>query len=290
MVLFSRKYQKSYGSFFPSWLIYAGILMQAGMRVGATVAASAKAFIIDMLLVNSILASGIITRFAYAFMGNPYGQWPLPMGIMVMHLLISACFFITCMVRGVYSKTAYSPRNALVSGVIASTVFLTVIYFTQVMAFSRIAFAGSAVLSSFALVAWREFFARKKYGTGASVYITGKVIVVGDNDVTRQLIKKVEQDSTARIEGIVWPGNSEIPGQFEGYPVLGELANLKEILKSHSAGLLIVATQEPWYSHFIEALSVLRRRHLSVKWVRPEILSKAGKELPHEIPLEDFTV
>jgi FlaA1/EpsC-like NDP-sugar epimerase len=123
-----------------------------------------------------------------------------------------------------------------------------------------------------------------------SAYVTGRVIVVGDNDTARKLIKNTENDKTAKLIGVIWPGRENPPGQFEGYPILGTLPSLSEILRDNRASLLLVATKEPWYSYFIESLPILRRRHLSVKWVKPELLTQKPETLSADIPLEDFHV
>jgi FlaA1/EpsC-like NDP-sugar epimerase len=258
--------------------------------MGTTLAANLTACFIDLVVVNVVLWAGIVTRFLMASMGNPYQNTQQVFSMIGMHSIMSASFLLTYTIRGVYSKSRYTPGHALVSGLLASTIFIAGIYFTQVMAFSRIAFAFSAFVSSFALVAWREIVGRMQTGAGMFAYATGRVIVIGDGDVARRLIHSIELDRTAHISGIVWPREETTPGQFEGYPVLGSLDSLKQILRIQPANLLLVATAEPWYSHFIEALATLRRHHLSVKWVRPELLLKKAGDLPEKIPLQDFNV
>jgi FlaA1/EpsC-like NDP-sugar epimerase len=207
-----------------------------------------------------------------------------------MHALLSLSFLVTYAVQGIYSRARYTPINALLSGLTASIVFVASIYFTKAMAFSRIAFAFSAFSSSFLLVGWREILPRLQQGFKRLIFATGPVIVVGDGDIARRLIRNTEDDRSARIVGIVWPRAENFPGEFEGYPVLGTIANLKYILGAQRVELLLIATDEAWYSYFIEALGSLRLRHLTVKWVKRDLIQQTPENIPDVIPLQDFTV
>lgn len=287
MVLFSRKYRHSYGSFFPGWLINLGIMLKAAFNIGATVLASFAACFIDLLVVNTILWAAMFLRFRLASMDNPYREVPV---MLAMHAVLSLCFLVTYALQGMYSTVRYTPRRALWAGVLASTIFVAGMYFSQFMAFSRIAFAFSAFAASFALVGWREIFTRFRTGVRRMAAATGRVIVLGEGDIARALIRGYEKDRTAKIAGILWPRHETYPGQFEGYPVLGAIDGLKHVLEITRADLLLVATAEPWYSYFIEALAGRRIGHMKVKWVRPELIREYGANPPDEIPLQDFTI
>jgi GT2 family glycosyltransferase len=289
MILFSRKYSHTYGSFFPRWLIFVGVFLLAGVNIGATLLRSLAACFIDLFIINAVLWAGITIRFATATMPAPYQ--PGHMAVMVgLHLLMSLSFVLTYAVQGVYSRGRYSPGYALTSGLIASTVFVASIYFTKAMAFSRIAFAFSALVTSFALVGWRELLPRLQSRFRRLAFSTDRVIVVGNGHVARHLIRAVEEDRTERIVGIVWPRPDNTPGEFEGYPVLGKMEDIKNILAAQRVELVLVATTEAWYSFFIEALGSLRLRHLTVKWVPHDVLAQKAEDLPGVIPLQDFTV
>ncbi|MBD3393066.1 MAG: glycosyltransferase [Chitinivibrionales bacterium] len=289
MLMFSRKYWHTYGSFFPRWLVLIGIFLQAGVNIGASLLQSLTASFIDLLIVNTVLWVSIAIRFSSVPTTNPYQTGQI-FAMIGMHALMSLSFLLTYAVQGVYSRGRYSPLHALASGLVASTVFVASIYFTKAMAFSRIAFALAAVVSSFALVAWREVLPRLQTRFKRLVFATGPVIVVGANDVARLLIRNTEEDKSARIVGIVWPRTGDFPGEFEGYPVLGSIDKLKSILQAHRIELLLVATTSAWYSYFIEALGSLRLKHLTVKWVRRDLLARKAEHLPEVIPLQDFTV
>jgi hypothetical protein len=289
MILFSRKYRHTYGTFFPGWLVALGIVIQAGVNLAGSLFRTSGAVFIDFLFINTVLWAGLSIRFRLGHITGPYQAGQLST-MLALHLLMTGLFLLTFAYRGVYTRERYSALSALVSGVIASMMFLTVLYFVKRLAFSRIAFAVSALVITLMLPAWREILPRIARGFKRLLYTTGNVIIVGNSAVTSQLIHATELDKTAHISGIVWPGRANMPGQFEGYPVLGSIDTLGSILERQKTNLLLIATAEPWYSHVISALSSARMRHLTIKWVPHELLGEDTTNLPEMVPLRDFSV
>jgi GT2 family glycosyltransferase len=289
MVLFSRKYRDSYGTFFPGWLVGIGIAIQAGINIGATLFTTFIASIIDLVILNVVLWAGISIRFHFSAVASPY-QHGLIWYMVGLHTLLSVIFLTTFAIRGVYSTNRYSSMNALLSGFIASALFLTGVYFIGSMAFSRLAFAFSTLLVSLALPLWRALLPTTMRGFRRLVYSTGRVVIVGNSDVAALLIRNTEEDRTANITGIIWPNGTKHPVEFQGYPVLGGLEHIHTILQNHHAQQLIIATTESWYSHVIEALATTRLRHLTIKWVRNEYLTQPPEQLPEILPLQNFSI
>jgi GT2 family glycosyltransferase len=289
MVLFSRKYRNSYGAFFPGWLIAVGIGVQAGINIATVLASSALACLIDIAIINVCLAAGILIRFANYPFGTPY-QSGLVHAVLAMHGLITVFFVGTYLVRGIYSSERYTPLRALSAGLGASLLFLASFFFFKSMAFSRLAFALTAIVTSFALVGWREIMPPTLARIRQRLYSTGGVVIVGNAPVASLLIKNIEADTTATIRGIVWPTEQGLVSEFEGHPVLGSLREIGPILEHNRADLLLIATEESWYSHVIEALARHRLRNLTIKWVSHELLRQPPQQLPAIIPLQNFSV
>jgi GT2 family glycosyltransferase len=289
MILFSRKYQHSFGAYFPGWLIAIGIGVQAVINIGAVVLKSALACLIDIVIINLVLWAGITIRFYHHPFGSPYtGGVGLVMA--AMHVLISVIFVATYFIQRLYTSERYTPRRALVAGLIASVIFFACVFYIDLMKFSRIAFAAAAIITSLALVGWRELLPRLIRGINRLTYTTGGVIILGNTPVASQLIKNTEEDKTASILGIVWPVEADVPGDFDGYRVLGSLRNIGTILEKNRADLLLIATTESWYSAVIEALATRHLRRLTIKWVPTDQLNQRAEELPPTIPLQDFSV
>jgi GT2 family glycosyltransferase len=288
-VLFSRKYRHTNAVYFPGWLIFIGIAVFSGINLGASLVRSLRAALIDLAFVNILVWISVSLRFLFDLRRSPYesgGLWIM----LVLHVLISACFLASFVGRGVYATGRFSARNTLVSGFVASVMFMAVVYFVPSMAFSRIAFAISAVVTTFALAGWREVAWRITPRLMRFIFATGNVIIVGDGPVAGQLIENMEKDRSARITGIIWPRREKAPGALSGYPVLGLITDTRTVLERQRTDLLLIATAEPWYSFVIEALASPRVNNLTVRWVPHELLTGQLERLPGVIPLQDFRV
>ena len=292
MIIFSKKYRHSYGAFFPGWLITIGAFFLAGLNIVGILLKSFNAIFIDLLVVNIVIWATTSIRFHFTplIKLNPYTGDNIFI-MLSMHILITLCFLLTYTYRGVYSSKRYSTKNTLFSGLIASILFIACVFFIKSMAFSRLAFAGSAIITSLILVAWREVLPRSITQLKRWIYSTGKVMIIGNGPIASALLKDTEQDKTAQICGIIWPQNSEnMPGDFQGYPVLGSMPELSSILKRQKADLLLIATNESWYSSVIEALTFVPHQHLTIRWVSHRLFESLPDTIPNPIPLNDFSV
>ncbi len=291
MIIFSHKYRHLREKFMPGWVIYLGIMIQAGAHIGANLLRSLTACFIDLVVINIVLWAGIMLRFMVGGRGGPYSDSaPMLVGLLVLHLMMSNIYLLSFWYRGVYVRSRYSFTNALGSGLVASVVFMAFVYLVPSLAFSRIAFAASALVITLLLPAWRELLPRIAGGLRHLMYATGNVVIVGNDCVTRRLVENLEADRTARILGVIWPNGTNGGSDFMGYPVLGNMRHMRSVLESHRVDLLLIATTAPWYSHVIEGLASAHVRHLTVRWVPRELLSGSTERLPETIPLHDFSV
>jgi FlaA1/EpsC-like NDP-sugar epimerase len=289
MLIFSRKYRHLREAFLPSWLIFIGIIIQAAVHISVNLFRSLRACFIDVGLINLMLWGSMVLRFELKGLSNPYGVGGGGQMI-VMHLLLSAAFVWSFVYRGVYTQGRYSVRNTLVSGLLASTLFMAGIYMIQSLSFSRIGFGFAALGSTLLLALWRLMVQRMAGSIRRLIVSTGSVVVVGDGLAAQLLIHNIESDPTALIEGVVWPQSRECPGVFEGYPVLGSLEDLSQLLRRRRIDMLLIATTHPWYSQVIEALASSQISKMVVRWVPHEILNCSEQSLPQKIPLHDFSV
>lgn len=206
------------------------------------------------------------------------------------HSLLSLSFLLMFIYNGIYQKRRYSIGNALLSGLLATTIFSACIYFVPQFAVSRIAFATSSVIISFLLVGWRQLTTLPLKRFRQLTFSPDKIIIIGDGDLTAKIIKTIEKSRSGKIAGIVWNNEAVHPGEFAGYPVIGILDELKDVLSRNRVDSLIIATRHPWYSHIIDALSNLSIKGITIQWVPHDITSLPPDQLPDEIPLKDFSV
>jgi GT2 family glycosyltransferase len=291
MIIFSRKYRHTQTVFFPDWLITLGISCIAAANFITNLFRTFTACFIDLLLINTTLFAGITIRFHVSLVGNPYFSGTL-WTMLLLHAIISFSFLGLFFARGVYSQERYTITNTIAASIVASMVFMTAVFFFNSLAFSRLAFAVSTIVITSVLIGWREALPKLTRQFRRLVFSSGTVVIVGTDTVATAVIKNIEQDKTATISGILWPTitKDQHPGQFQGYPVLGTIESIKDVLSRQKVDLLLIATDQPWYSYVIEALSSLKVKNLTIRWVPTEIFSIESGKLPEVIPLRDFSV
>ena len=286
MIIYSRKYRHLHNKFFPNWLVYVGILLQAAIGIGSRIFRAGIACFIDLAIVNLSLWAALLIR---VYGRNPYSE-PIMLPMIGLHALMSASFLSMFAYFGIYSHKRYSIKNLLFSAFFASVIFMTGVYLIKSLAFSRLAFAGATVVIVFLLMAWRHLLPRMLTRLRRVIYARDKVIIIGSGEITRLLIQNIERQKTAAITGIVWSGDGQRPGEFEGYPVLGTMEEVARLLSSLKVDTVLIATPLPWYSYIIEALANVKVKNLTIRWVPRELFEKKPAELPEIIPLQDFSV
>ena len=288
MLLFSQKHAATTGGFFPAWLVRIGIIMQAAVNITVQIARASAASLIDLFILNTILAASLFARFSISNMEYPYYKNLIVM--IGLHVLVSLCYTVTFAVWGVYNKERYTATRALGAGATASIVLLAIIYYLSPIALSRIAFAASAVLTTLLLVCWREILPRSISQFKRILFTAGKVLVAGNGGIAEQLIENLEKNRSANICGILWPTEGSHPAEFKGYPVVGTLKSTAAIVRRLRPDVLLIATAEPWYTSVIETISTIKNRRLTVRWVSPHLCSEPRDRLPASIPLQDFSI
>ena len=286
MVIFSKKYRHFRGGFFPNWLIFLGIILQASINIGASILNHFTTAIIDLLTINSVLYIGMNLRFSNA---NPYNSDQI-LQIISIHFLMSLSFIFMFTYNGIYSKKKYSVSNALLSGMLASLVIFASVYFLKSVAFSRIVFGLTSIAISLLLVAWREIIPKIRKQFKQIIFAPYKILIIGNGPVSSQIIKNIEEQNGGKIVGILWSDGDSWPGEYDGYQVLGSVNDIKSVFRRHKIDTLLIATDYPWYSRIIETLSTEKVKNLTIRWAPHELFQKKSDELPSEIVLHDFSV
>jgi len=288
MVLFSAKYKKRQKGFFPGWLIFICIIFQASLSIAGNIVKYMTPGIMDLAIINTMLWLGISLRFGVE--NSPYNT-ANPLLLLMIHGMLSGCFLIMFIYNGIYEKHRYKALNTFLSGMMASVLFVAILFFFKSLAFSRVAFAISAVAISIVLVLWRELIPRMIKTFKQVLYSPSKIIVLGNGPVSDLIIRDVEEMKQGQIIGILWTDhNGKKPGEYNGYPVLGNYTELKVILKKHDIDMLLISTSLPWYSLIIDMLSSLKIKNLSIQWVPHEYFVLPKEQIPSPVPLRNFSV
>ncbi len=289
MIIFSRKHQHSYGAYFPGWLITLGISLITIMNITGILVKLMVPLLVDLFVINGTLFSVTYLRFQQLPNDGPYTIENIPITTF-MHLFISLSYLAANMQQGIYNSTKYSFKRIIVSGLIASILFFTGVYFIKSMGFSRLSFGLSTLLIPIFLAGWRKVLPNTLSWFKKRIFYTGNVIIMGNGAIAKKLIANIETDQSAEITGIIWPDKDDTPAAFCGYPIIGNMENLKSILEDQNANQLLITTSKSWYSNLIEALAFNNLKHLTIKWLPTEIAELDEDKIPEQLTLKDFSI
>lgn len=261
MVLFSRKYKNSYGSFFPNWLLAIGIWFMGGLNILSIIIKNSPVFLTDLFCANIFLP---ISAFFYSILVQKNFVYFEHLNyVLLSHLILSGVFMISLIVSKHYEKPGPSKRQTAKVVAIALLIIFAIYYLIhREAAFSRAIIFSASILSAISIVSWRTLVSPvskfyKKYLSGF-----GNVVLFSKEPFLTPLINKFENETNTKIIKII--------------------SNLNEIEEKHSIDTLVIGTNSDWYSAVIKALSDGKLSGISILWLPPE------SDLTGELKLKNF--
>jgi GT2 family glycosyltransferase len=272
MIIFSRKYRNLQDTFFPWWLMWAGIVFQATLNIGTIIMRSVAALLIDVAAINAAMFAGwaALPQFAppIPWRGGGVDSVAPLLPLAGTLALVSLTFIIVFLYNGIYSARQYTVKNIFFSGVLCSALTLSGIHFL-----TGYSAAGFGIALAFALpatIVWREALPLVIKGLKGRIFAPESALVVGHDEDVIRYIGKMDARHGPRIAGVVRIGGEGGygfgGGQIEGYPVLGGIDNLAEALSGVKADVLLIAASKPWYSEIIDILVRYRNSGIDIRW------------------------
>jgi GT2 family glycosyltransferase len=267
MIIFSRKYRNIQDTYFPWWLMWAGIVFQAALSIGIILARSTAAVLFDLAVINGSLWAGL------SFLPPLLDELPLyetePLWwIIGAQALISCAFILMFAYNGVYSARQYSVRNIFLSGVLTSALVISGVHFLT--GYSVMGFVAAAALAVILTSVWREALMGAVKGIKRLLFAPEKALIVGHGPAVAEYIRNIEGQSRRiigpKIVGVIRLGQPGGAEQIEGYPVLGGITGLKEALEREKIDALLIAAAQPWYTDIINILAEYRNKGINIRW------------------------
>jgi len=263
MIIFSRKYRDIQETFFPWWLMWAGIVFQGFLSIGAILARSIAAVVFDLAAINVALWAGLSQL--PPLWGEPplYGAEPL-WRLAVAQAVISCAFILMFAYNGVYSARQYSVKNIFLSGILTSAFVLSGIHFLT--DYSITGFWAAAALAVILTSVWRAALMGTVKGVRRLLFAPEKALVVGHDPEVAQYIRGISGQSGPKIAGVIRLGRDGGDGYIEGYPVLGGMEDLGQALEREKIDALLIAASQPWYTDIINILAGYRSKGVNIRW------------------------
>lgn len=265
MLIFSNKYKKSYGSFFPTGLITVGIWLQALVNFIGIFVKQFPFLLFDATIVNLFLALSIFIRFSAEGHSVPYGQGGFE--VWGLHLLATFSFLVPIGASGGYRNRDYSLKRGFWAVLGATIFFMALLFLFRHIAISRLALISGAAVSGGVILLWR--FAIPVVSSFYKTYLAdrSKTIVLGSGEVLQKVLLHLE-DEGGVVRGIILPDrDTETHSELFGYPVIGTMQTLKSVIDRYNPDLLVIASEGNWYSHIIKCLSSGVLKGVTIKWL-----------------------
>ncbi|MDR0304800.1 MAG: glycosyltransferase [Chitinispirillales bacterium] len=279
MILFSKKHNKRYGSFFPKWALNFCILIMGGINISGLIIRNSRVFFIDLFFANAFLP---IFAFIYSVVPQRNFIYSIyPKYAFFSHLILTFTLIVSLGVSGHYGKPKPEKNETIRALAISLLLLFAFYYLFQEVAFSRIIIFSSGLLSAISIVYWRTLVSPlskfyKKYFAGY-----GSVILLAEEPFLSVLVSTLD-DRNTQILGIISTVESSNSTVINGYEVIGNIQNLSEIIKKYSPDTLVIGSKTDWYSTIIKALSDGKLDGISVFWLPPD------SDLSERLKLKNF--
>ena len=151
MIIYSRKYRKIQNSFFPVWLMWLGITVQAAFNIGTILVRSAAAALLDFAIINLSLWCGLKLWFSHKGYASLYATEKLS-PLLTAHSIITLVFLFMFAYNGVYSVKDRSAKNTMYSGLLSTSLIMSGIYFLT--SYSRGGFLTGLIIAVLLTSGW----------------------------------------------------------------------------------------------------------------------------------------
>jgi len=190
MIIFSRKYRNIQDTYFPWWLMWAGIVVQAALSIGVILARSTAAVFLDLAAINGAMWAGL------SLLPPLWGEPPLyetePLWRLIgTQALISCAFILMFAYNGVYSVRQYSVKNVFLSGLLASALVMSGVHFLA--GYGIAGFGAAAALAVLLTSVWREALMSAVNGAKKLIFAPEKAPAVEHDPEIAQYIRRYAQ-------------------------------------------------------------------------------------------------
>ncbi len=142
----------------------------------------------------------------------------------------------------------------------------------QTMALPRTWFTCFYVIGGAALAAERSAVALMIRQWIRRGYVTQSVVVVGNNELSDALIRRVEKNSSGiRVVGVFDDQAAHLTGEIRGVPLLGTVEDLLEYSKANTVDLVVITLSISATDRMNEIIGKLRHQPLNIRVLPGEI-------------------
>ncbi|MGM0462027.1 MAG: glycosyltransferase [Fibrobacterota bacterium] len=265
MLIFSEKYKKSYGTFFPTGFIALGISLKGVLHIFSLFMRHFTLILADFVSINTIYAAIILLMSSIRGIANYYQTNPMEMG--ALHGLLSLSLLSPFVANWYFKRGKHSFRLSLLCATLGVLCYLSGLFLLRNIAFSRLVLVPAGFFAAFFLVAERHLLPRVSRFFSNYIARNSSTIIVGDEDLIASVVSLLERQlNHPVIRGVVLVENPSHKAEVFGYPVVGAFSDIPTVLKRYAPDRMVIVSRKNWYSRFIHYLSQGYFKNLSILW------------------------
>ncbi len=294
MYLFFRKhYSFGYTLFFRIFIL-SGIVLKGVISYLSTIFRKLTQPITDLGVLNVLVIIFFIWRYNIE-PGNILHQYHVH--YLFVNLLLSVIFIGSAVYYDLYGKNRFSIPATIKSTVIAFAGVVVITFFLRDFAFSRLilllsSIAGVLILSMIRLI---QINRSRKAPNIPGSFLERKVILVGLNDKTAQLIRKIRSraDWKYNLVGVVAQNPDYSVDEIENVPVIGDRRSILQLVRYHEADEIIFILPAVDHDQILRIISELRDTTVYPRIVPDSldyIVGKTNVDYLDDIPVMDVNL
>jgi O-antigen biosynthesis protein len=294
MYLFFRKhYSFGYTLFFRIFIL-TGIIMKGVISYMSTIFRKLAQPITDLAVLNILVVIFFIWRYNID-PGNILNQYHVQ--YLFVNLLLSVIFIGSAVYYDLYGKNRLSIPATIKSTIIAFAGVVVITFFLRDFAFSRLilllsSIAGVLILSMIRLI---QINRSRKAPNIPGSFLERKVILVGLNDKTAQLIRKIRSraDWKYNLVGVVAQDPEYPVDEVENVPVIGDRRSILQLVRYHEADEIIFILPAVDHDQILRIISELRDTTVYPRIVPDSldyIVGKTNVDYLDDIPVMDVNL
>ncbi len=278
MVIFSRKHFELRA--LPLSVFYFGVTFLAMTNFAYSMFQKWPRWFADLALVNIILAG--VTSAYMGYLGVPSVLHTSPNLYFFWHALVSVSVLVPMAYIGDYGRAVQKLKTVFFTLCVSFLGFFALSFFFKEEAFSRVAFALSAVFSIGSLTAWR--FLTVTGGRFLSKVMGGlkRVAIIGDDTRALALSELIQQED---LEGYEFVGFIGLDSRTQSPEIrknlIGDLNTLPAIVRKTEVQCVIIAVEEGAFQTAVKILAERGSAGLEVRLL-------VGNPAPGRISLIDL--
>ncbi len=249
--------------------------------------------LLDTLILNTVILLSFVVRMefkdGFKWAGFFEQYW-------VINLISTVIFWGSVYYLEVHPHHRFSIQGIVKANILTFTLLASLTFFLKQLAFSRLVVLIAAFFSPLLMIIWRWVLKRYYRGDAAAWgkdLFSRPTVIVGDGEEVVNLFQKIREmkEMSYDLLGVVTVGPAEKEYDEFHIPVLGQLKNLRELIRIHRVRQVIFSSEMLSYERILKTMSEMEMPDVEYK-IAPSslevVIGKSSIERLDDYPLLDI--